>query len=161
MNPEPRYEGDYTDRQVAAARRVLVDAGQVLASFHDAVVVVGGWVPDLLLRNSKSEHIGSVDVDLALDAAKLGDGRYAELLKLLLDTGRYEKGEKDFQLVTTVDLNDGEVPVRVEVDFLSSLRPLCAPPSISMRFCASCLIVSQPPRPFAASECGSRLAALS
>ncbi len=57
------------------------------------------------------EHVGSIDVDLALDAAKLGDGRYAELLKLLLDTGRYDKGDKDFQLVTTVDLGDGEVPV--------------------------------------------------
>ena len=119
MNPEPRHKGDYTDRQVEAARRVLVDVGQVLASFGDAMVVVGGWVPDLLLPNAEPEHVGSIDVDLALDAAKLGDGRYAELLKLLLDTGRYEKGDKDFQLVTAVDLRDGEVPVRVEVEFLA------------------------------------------
>lgn len=119
MSPEPRHEGDYTDRQVNAARRVLVDVGQVLASFGDAIVVVGGWVPDLLLPGAAQEHIGSIDVDLALDAAKLGDGRYAELLKLLLDTGRYEQGDKDFQLVTTVDLADGEAPVRVEVEFLA------------------------------------------
>jgi hypothetical protein len=119
MSPEPRHEGDYTDRQVDAARRVLVDVGQVLASFGDAIVVVGGWVPDLLMPNAALEHIGSIDVDLALDAAKLGDGRYAELLKLLLDTGRYEKGDKDFQLVTVVDLGDGEAPVRVEVEFLA------------------------------------------
>lgn len=119
MNPEPRLEGDYTDRQVEAARRVLVDVGQVLASFGDAVVVVGGWVPDLLLPAAEPGHIGSIDVDLALDAAKLGDGRYAELLKLLLDTGRYAKGDKDFQLVTAVHLKDGETPVRVEVEFLA------------------------------------------
>jgi hypothetical protein len=119
MSPEPRYEGDYTDRQVDAARRVLVDVGQVLASFGDAIVVVGGWVPDLLLQDAEHPHIGSIDVDLALDAAKLGDGRYAELLKLLLDTGRYEKGDKDFQLATTVDLGDGEAPVRVDVEFLA------------------------------------------
>lgn len=119
MNPEPRHESDYTNRQVEAARRVLVDVGQVLASFRDAIVVIGGWVPDLLLPHSQTEHIGSIDVDLALDAAKLGNGRYAELLKLLLDTGRYEKGDKHFQLVTTVDLRDGEVPVTVEVEFLA------------------------------------------
>jgi hypothetical protein len=82
-------------------------------------VVVGGWVPDLLMPNAAPEHIGSIDVDLALDAAKLGDGPYAELLKLLLDTGRYEKGDKDFQLVTMVDLADGEAAVRVEVEFLA------------------------------------------
>ena len=42
MNPEPRHKGDYTDRQVEAARRVLVDVGQVLASFGDAMVIIGG-----------------------------------------------------------------------------------------------------------------------
>lgn len=96
MNAEPRHEGDYTDRQVEAARRVLVDLGQVLAAFRDAIVIVGGWVPDLLLPNAQSEHVGSIDVDLALDAGKLDDGRYAQLLKLLLDTDRYEKGAKTF-----------------------------------------------------------------
>jgi Nucleotidyl transferase AbiEii toxin, Type IV TA system len=120
MTPEPRHEGDYTHRQVEAARRVLVDVGQVLASFREAIVVVGGWVPDLLFPGAKPEHVGSIDVDLALDASKLGDGRYAELLKLLLDTDRYEKGDKDFQLVTTVDLLDGEAPVRVDVEFLAA-----------------------------------------
>jgi hypothetical protein len=120
MSPEPLHEGDYTDRQVVAARRVLVDVAQVLAAFRDAMVVVGGWVPDLLFPAADPRHVGSIDVDLALDAVKLDDGRYAELLNLLLDTGRYDKGDKDFQLITTVDLGDDEVPVRVEVEFLSS-----------------------------------------
>lgn len=119
MSPEPRHQSDYSARQVEAAHRVLVDVGQVLASFHDAIVVVGGWVPDLLLPDAEPEHVGSIDVDLALDAAKLGDGRYAEILKLLLDTCRYLKGEKGFQLVAHVDLEDGEPPVRVEVEFLA------------------------------------------
>jgi hypothetical protein len=47
MRAESQHEGDYTDRQFDAARRVLVDVGQVLASFRDAMVVVGGWVPDI------------------------------------------------------------------------------------------------------------------
>jgi hypothetical protein len=49
----------------------------------------------------------------------LKDGRYAELLKLLLNTNRYRTGEKDFQLVVEVDLKDGEKPVQVEVEFLA------------------------------------------
>src|SRR5438876_496333 len=94
VNPEPRQRDDYSPRQIEAAHRVLVDIGQVLASFSDCVVVVGGWVPDLLLTDAEEPHIGSIDVDLALDAAKLSEGRYAELLKLLLDTKRYRKGAK-------------------------------------------------------------------
>ncbi len=94
MTPEPRNESDYSQRQTIAARRVLVDVGQVLASFVDCLVVVGGWTPDLLLPDADEPHVGSIDVDLALDAAKLNDGRYAELVKLLLDTKRYRVGEK-------------------------------------------------------------------
>ena len=40
MTPEPRSEADYSPRQTEAARRVLVDVGQVLASFADCLVVV-------------------------------------------------------------------------------------------------------------------------
>jgi len=119
VNPEPRSEADYSPRQIEAAHRVLVDVGQVLASFVDCLVLVGGWIPDLLLTEAEEPHIGSIDVDLALDAAKLNEGRYAELLKLLLDTKRYKQGAKDFQLVVEVNLKDGEKPVQVEVEFLA------------------------------------------
>jgi len=119
VNPEPRQRDDYSPRQVGAARRVLVDLGQVLAAFEDCLVVVGGWVPDLLLEQADEPHVGSIDVDLALDANKLADGRYADLLKLLLDSGRYKPGAKPFQLVVEVDLKDGAKPVEVEVEFLA------------------------------------------
>jgi Nucleotidyl transferase AbiEii toxin, Type IV TA system len=119
MNPEPRLREDYSERQVEAAHRVLVDVGQVLAQFADCMVVVGGWIPDLLLPDADEPHVGSIDVDLALDARKLSEGRYAELLKLLLTTGRYKPGAKDFQLVVEVDLKDGEAAVQVEVEFLA------------------------------------------
>lgn len=87
MVTEPRVHHEYEARQVAAARRVLIDLGQVLGSwFKDSIVVVGGWVPDLLMPQVDEPHIGSIDVDLALDADKLGDGRYAEVVKSLTDT---------------------------------------------------------------------------
>jgi hypothetical protein len=121
MNSEPRYAGDYAPRQVAAARRVLLDVGQVLQSFESAMVVIGGWVPELLAPDGAPAHVGSIDVDLALDVRKLQEGKYAELLKLLIETGRYTMGTKSFQLVTTVDLRDGEVPVEVQLEFLASV----------------------------------------
>jgi hypothetical protein len=119
VNPEPRHQDDYGKRQIEAAHRALVDVGQVLASFHDCLVLVGGWVPNLLIPHAKEEHVGSIDVDLALDAKKLVSGRYAEMLKLLLDSRRYKQGDKPFQLVTQVDLGDGERPVQVEIEFLT------------------------------------------
>jgi hypothetical protein len=115
----PRVASDYDDRQVEAARRVLIDLGQVLGEFRDCIVVIGGWVPDLLLPEAEEAHIGSIDVDLALDAVQLRDGRYAELLKLLLDTQRYHQGRQPFQMVTTVKLEDSGPPISVDIDFLA------------------------------------------
>ena len=118
LNNEPRYESEYSPRQTEAARRVLVDLGQVLAAFEDCLVVVGGWVQDLLLKDTEEPHIGSIDVDLALDAEKLTEGRYAKLVETLLGTRRYQQAEEAFKLFTEVDLKDGGSPVRVDVDFL-------------------------------------------
>ena len=119
MVGEPRVQDDYSQRGVEAAHRVIVDVMQVLASFEDCIVLVGGLVPYLLMENFEERHVGSIDVDLALDAAKLSRGRYAEMLMLLINTGRYRQGDKEFQLMPEVDLDDGERTVAVNVEFLA------------------------------------------
>jgi predicted nucleotidyltransferase len=118
LNNEPRYESEYSPRQTKAARRVLIDLGQVLGAFEDCLVVVGGWVPDLLLQDAEEPHVGSIDVDFALNAEKLTGGRYARLVETLLNTRRYKQSEEQFKLFTEVDLGDGQPAVRVDVDFL-------------------------------------------
>jgi len=120
VTDEPRFADDYSQRQTEAAHRVLIDLGQILRGFEDSVVVVGGWVPDLLLPDSSEEHVQSIDVDLALDPRRLADGRYAELLNLLFESRRYQlDSDRPFQLFTTVDLADGHENVRVDVDLLA------------------------------------------
>ena len=123
MTDEPRTQNDYEARGVEAARRVLVDLGQVLGSwFEGSIVVIGGWVPDLLLPDAVEPHIGSLDVDLALDPDKLREGRYAEIVKSLLSSGRYEKTEEPFKLHAKVDLGDGLPPIVVDVEFLKPTK---------------------------------------
>jgi len=72
---------------------------QVLAAFEDCLVLGGG-----LIVEADEPHIGSIDVDMALDVARLNEGRYAQMLNLLLTTERYALGENSFQFVTKVDL---------------------------------------------------------
>lgn len=136
MNLEPRQRGDYSTRQVEAAHRVLVDLGQVLRQFEDCLVLVGGWIPDLLIPQSEEPHVGSIDVDLALDAGKLDEGQYAKLLETLLNTRRYQQADEPFRLFAEVDLEDGEAPVRVDVDFLKSpeVRTRKNKPKLTMGF---------------------------
>jgi hypothetical protein len=52
MKTQSRHQSQHSLRQTEAARRVLIDLGQVLAAFQDCIVVVGGWVPDSLITEA-------------------------------------------------------------------------------------------------------------
>lgn len=48
----------------SASRAVLIEVMNILGAFRDEIVLVGGWVPDLLYPGRG--HMGSLDVDLAV-----------------------------------------------------------------------------------------------
>lgn len=107
-----------TLRSTEAVHAVLLEIGQVLGAFKNKFAVVGGVVPWLLLDNADMRHIGTLDVDLTLDAESLRDSEYVDLVEALMGNGYEQKGErKRFQLVRTVTLGDG-APIDIYVDFL-------------------------------------------
>ena len=116
---EPQHADDYGDRTTTAVRRVLVEIGQILGSFRDKFAVIGGAVPWLLLDNSDMAHVGTMDIDIGLDAEALGDGEYASLVDSLMKHG-YEQRQalRYFQLVKRIDAADGGAPIDVVLDFL-------------------------------------------
>jgi hypothetical protein len=107
---------DYTAGAVKAARSVMLELTHLLAEYKDGIVVVGGWVPELLLSNAKQPHTGSLDVDLALDHRTWADAGYQTILQLLLSRG-YREGEQPFIFYRTVEINENSY--EVEVDFLA------------------------------------------
>src|SRR5580658_922799 len=97
---EPQSAADYDDRTTAAVKTVLLEIGQILGSFQGKFAVIGGAVPWLLLENDEMRHVGTLDVDLGLDAEALGDGEYATLVEALMGNGYRQRGElRRFQLV--------------------------------------------------------------
>lgn len=116
---EPQSAADYDDRTTAAVKTVLVEIGQILGSFKGKFAIVGGAVPWLLLDNQDMPHVGTLDVDLGLDAGALGDGEYAMLIEALQGHGYEQRRElRRFQLVREVPTQDGGTPIDVIVDFL-------------------------------------------
>ena len=109
---EPQHANDYDDRTAKAVKQVLIEVGQILGSFRGKFAVVGGAVPWLLLDNAEMAHVGTMDIDLCLDAEALGSGEYAMLIDSLTKQG-YRQREKLrwFQLVRRIDADDGGVPV--------------------------------------------------
>jgi hypothetical protein len=117
---EPQTAADYDDRTTAAVKSVLVEIGQILGSFRGRFAVVGGAVPWLLLNNEEMRHVGTMDVDLSLDAEVLGDGEYATLVESLQHAGYEQRADlKRFQLVRRIPgTEDGAPPIDILVDFL-------------------------------------------
>jgi hypothetical protein len=86
---------DYNAELVTAAHSVLLELTRLLGEYRDDIVVVGGWVPALLFPECTVLHIGSIDVDLALDHRKLQEAGYRTIRALLLSRG-YQPGVQPF-----------------------------------------------------------------
>jgi hypothetical protein len=100
--------------QTTASRAVLIEVANVLGAFRNHLVVVGGWVPELLFPNR--EHIGSLDVDLAVAPTALSASSYQTICARMLNAGyshhtsptRFSKAVAGASEPVKVDLISGE-----------------------------------------------------
>lgn len=83
---------DYSLEQVKAVRSVLVELMLTLGQYREHLVLIGGWVPALLIQNPSRPHVGSIDVDLAVDHGKLDEPGYSTIRQLMLQRG-YDQDE--------------------------------------------------------------------
>ena len=96
---------------------MLVELMTVLGEFRDHIVLTGGWIPYFLVEERGHEHVGSLDIDIALDFQEISDDSYQTILQALKDQG-YKQGEQPFIFYRTITASDGR-NVTVEVDLLA------------------------------------------
>ena len=108
---------DYSEGQKQAAHRVLVELVNLFSEYRDDILVVGGWVPDLMFPGEG--HVGSVDVDMLINHLTLKDAGYQTMAKILLRNGYQEHPEKYFSFVKTIEIEG--VGYDVDVDILSGM----------------------------------------
>ena len=114
---ELRSSADYSEGQIEAARRVLVELVNLFDAYKDEIRVVGGWVPDLMFPDEG--HIGSVDVDLLINHLTLKDTGYQTMAKIMLKNGYKEHPDKYFSFVKAIQI-DG-IDYDVDVDILAGM----------------------------------------
>jgi len=109
-------KNEYDRLLVEAAHRVLLEVARLLYDYRDGIVLVGGSVPGLLFDQGVSEHIGTIDVDVALDQNTIQEVGYRSIMQLLSKRG-YVQGDQPFIFYRTLQVDDQEITV--EVDFLA------------------------------------------
>lgn len=119
-----------------ASKTVLLELMTVLRAYREALVLIGGWVPYLLLERHRSAgssftHVGSIDIDLAVDPAKVLEPEYATIADLLTARGyrpATTRGGKSlphsFERTVVAPLT--EKPYNIRIDFLTPLTNMRA-----------------------------------
>ncbi len=107
---------DYSQQATRAAYMVMLELVHILGEYRNDIVLVGGWVPELLFSKAQPRHIGSTDVDLAVNHRTIDEEKYRTILEYLREHS-YVDGSQPFIFFRTV-MVDGR-PIRVQVDLLS------------------------------------------
>ena len=117
-----RTQLSFTDAIADTSLSHLLELMLMLRSYSDGLVVVGGWAPYLLLKqyqtkNKDFQHVGSIDIDIAINPEVINEPRYATLDKLLRDRGYEPHSKIEYSYAKKVQTENGER--EVVVDFLA------------------------------------------
>ena len=105
---------DYTAEAVEAAHSVMLELVRLLGEYRDDLVIIGGWVPNLLLPAVAAKHIGSTDVDLAINHRKITAAGYRTILEHLTKRG-YTRGDQPYVFYRTLLVEGREIKVQVDL----------------------------------------------
>jgi len=99
-----------------------------LKPYRNQIVLIGGWVPYFLLEKYKGlgeydRHVGSLDIDVALDAFSISETDYKTILEILSERGFYPRKDalgRDIpaSFLKKVGLENGK-EMEVRIDFLA------------------------------------------
>lgn len=108
-----RSQRDYSEGQREAAHRVLIEVTNILHDYQNDILLIGGWVPDLLFPNK--DHIGSIDVDILLNHKNLVEASYATIRRLLISSDYQLHPEKSFSFIRKVSIEGQEYDVDLDI----------------------------------------------
>jgi len=144
-------KSQYGEREVKACKSVLLELVHLLGEIKDEMVIIGGWVPTFLfprpdepqakamfnpaifdpaIFDTDEPHIGSLDIDVALDFSKIPDDTYQTILKAFLKRGYTQDKEQPFRFFRKVMVAGAfqpdafqadafQLPISVEVDLMA------------------------------------------
>jgi len=111
-------KSQYGEREVSACKAVLLELVHLLGELKDNIVIIGGWSPTFLLPQSSEPHIGSLDIDVALNFSRIPDDTYRTILETFLKRGYVQDKQQPFRFFRTVKV-EGRESIIVEIDLMA------------------------------------------
>lgn len=126
--PPQRLSSKYESGLVEASRSALLELSLTLGAFRDSIVIVGGWAPYFLIEEYGPRdfpHIGSIDIDLAVNPDTIDEDSYAGIIERIEARGYSQKKNRQgepifFSYIKPIrSIMDGK-EYQIQVDFLTS-----------------------------------------
>ena len=57
----------HKERVIEATHQVLLEVFKILKDFRESLILVGGWVPIMIIPESEDKYVGTIDVDLVIN----------------------------------------------------------------------------------------------
>jgi hypothetical protein len=118
----------FTVEEIEACVMVMRELFLYLKPYRNQIVLIGGWVPYFLLEKYKhsgeyEQHVGSLDIDVALDAFSIPESAYKTILEILSVRGFHQRKDamgRDIpaSFLKSVVLENGK-EIEVRIDFLA------------------------------------------
>ena len=107
----------YSDRVIRATRQVLLEVFWLLEQYRDSLILIGGWVPIMIIPDAENKHVGTIDVDLAIDGRTLLETGSSTMEEILLSNG-YRQGAEPGRYLRQIMIDTQRI--NVPVDFFTS-----------------------------------------
>jgi len=108
----------YGAREVRACKRVLLELVHLLGEIKDEMVIIGGWTPTFLFSQADDPHVGSLDIDVALDFSKISEHTYETILLKFQKNGYTQDTKQPFRFFRKVKIEDND-SITVEIDLMA------------------------------------------
>ena len=122
-----RCASDYNVDITKISFSYLLELVATIREYHDSLVLIGGWVPCFILLNFKRptvefNHIGSIDIDLAIDPKLFSEGldKYRTIIEHIDRLGYTQRKDRLNNIIHSSFVKQTKENVNIQVDFLTS-----------------------------------------
>ena len=91
-----RFSTHFDNNEANRSQMVLLELMTILGRYRNDLYLVGGWAPYFLLKmfqkqENNFDHVGSIDIDLVIDAKNISENQYASIVELITNRGYIER----------------------------------------------------------------------
>jgi Nucleotidyl transferase AbiEii toxin, Type IV TA system len=111
---------DFEKGEVEAARSVMFDLMRLLKPYLKHIVIIGGSVPRVMFPTAAEAHVGTIDVDLAIDHEMIQSPDFGMITTTLIQNNYRQNDEKPFLFYKEFEMNGKHY--KIQVDLLTEGR---------------------------------------